>query len=152
MYVCLECWQVFDYRIVPGLGEGGCCPVKGCFGEIIDLDENFIPVIRLLNEKGYETRFCCSGHVWDDVPETIHAYIAFQDYVKKEELEPLPKGWKFNEPEEGPIIRAEYRASDPVRIQLAILDGVKAVAKWALGLKIKDLELLASELEQGETQ
>ena len=137
MYVCLECWQVFDYRIVPNLGEGGYCPVKGCLGEIIDLDENFIAVIKTLNEKGYETFGCCSGHIWDyGVPGSARSYIAFQPYIKKGELEPLPKGWKIRENADGlKFIDVTHNESDPVRLQLAIFDGLKEVATWANEVK-----------------
>ena len=140
MFVCIECWKVLDNTFVHDLDEGMPCPIRGCGGAIFNIDENFIGVIQLLNEKGYATCFCCSGHIWD-FPGSAQPYIAFQADVEKQELEPLPKGWKFDNDDEVCIIRAVYRASDPVRMQLAIYEGVNVLAEWAFGLKVKDTEL-----------
>jgi len=34
--------------------------------DFIDIDEWIVPTIQVLNQKGYTTRFCCSGHPLDD--------------------------------------------------------------------------------------
>ena len=145
MFVCLECWQVLDNTFLHDLEEGMPCPIRGCGGSIFNIDENFIAVIRLLNEKGYATSYCCCGHVWD-IPGPAHAYIAFQDGVEQEELEPLPKGWKIYKSNQVAIIRAEFHGSNPVRMQLAIFEGIKAIAKWALRLKLKEPELFTTDI------
>ena len=35
----------------------------------IQIDEMILPTISELNKKGYETKFCCSGHSLDGNPE-----------------------------------------------------------------------------------
>lgn len=37
----------------------------------IEIDEHLLPVIALLNDKGYKTTFCCSGHVYPSLNTSI---------------------------------------------------------------------------------
>jgi len=46
-----------DYRILP---EG-----------YVEIDELIAPTIQVLNRKGYITRYCCSGHSFEDCLELI---------------------------------------------------------------------------------
>jgi len=59
------------------------------------------PIIKILNDKGYSTTNCCSGHAYD---ECCHPYIAFHEYLRQDifeegELEELfldlPNGWEL---------------------------------------------------------
>lgn len=57
----------------------------------IDIDKWIIPHIRTLNEKGYITRFCCSGH--SDYP-IYQCYISFvEDYNFDNAI--LPDGFVY---------------------------------------------------------
>lgn len=53
-----------------------------------EIDENIIPIVWLLNQKGYETWACCSGHIYDTT-----GYIIFERHY---ELPELPSGFKFD--------------------------------------------------------
>ena len=36
-----------------------------------ECDEEMAGIIRILNQKGYRTRFCCSGHLYDEISDTL---------------------------------------------------------------------------------
>ena len=67
------------------------CKVKGCDGDIIEVDELFAPVIAELNRKGYKTQYCCSGHYTGDYP---NSYINFEEGIK---LSSLPEGYRYDQ-------------------------------------------------------
>ena len=69
--LCLKCNHIMDQR--HKVGE--VCPIRGCWGETILVDENMIPIVAALNNKGYRTSHCCSGHIW----EGSVTYIQFED-------------------------------------------------------------------------
>lgn len=75
IYWCKECDSVFnlseDY-----VRDHEDCPKAGCWGELIQVDELMLPMVRILNRKGYETQYCCSGHVND--PGSLTPYLCFQ--------------------------------------------------------------------------
>ena len=51
--------------------------------EIVDIDDTIAPAIERLNKKGWQTRFCCEGHV--DADMLHHAYVTFK-YVKSRHI------------------------------------------------------------------
>ena len=56
---------------------------------LIHIDKNIQEHIRILNEKGYRTMYCCEGH-----NRGSNTYIAFsQNYFKEIST---PKGFKYN--------------------------------------------------------
>ena len=75
-----------------------------------DIDEEMFPIIQILNQKGYTTTYCCSGHLHkpynsifdhNEIKILPHietnetrtcAYLLFALFVK---LPYLPKSWKF---------------------------------------------------------
>lgn len=71
---CKDCDGVFKLSD-EYLKNNGECPKVGCWGELVEVDELMLPIIRILNRKGYETQYCCSGHVNDS---SNMAYICFQ--------------------------------------------------------------------------
>jgi len=69
---------------------------KHCGGLLVQIDEMMLPTISLLNKKGYRTRFCCSGHVYDDF---IHPFLLFQTYVIFEKnimLPSIPNDFRYD--------------------------------------------------------
>lgn len=81
-----------------------------------ECDELIAPIILELNRKGYKTKYCCSGHIYertvdfeddrnmnmekeifrfDDEPNYSHPYILFDSFIKTiPNLDKLPNGWK----------------------------------------------------------
>lgn len=47
MILCNKCWKI----------ECNCSRSK------INIDDSIVDTIRILNLKGYETRYCCGGHI-----------------------------------------------------------------------------------------
>lgn len=94
--VCLECFSVFDDMAV---NDGELCPKRSCPGKIIEVDELMLPIIIELNKKGYNTDFCCSGHMYE-ADNFSSPYISFSA-ILKEYMDPkkvfinLPSGWKL---------------------------------------------------------
>lgn len=71
-YMCLNCYEVYQCPLE-------FCPKSSCdSGNVVEIDELMIPAIRMLNQKGYVTMFCCSGHVYDG---GCGAYVSLQDYM-----------------------------------------------------------------------
>lgn len=68
----------------------------------VEIDELIAPTIQVLNQKGYNTRFCCSGHPLDDTLVIdsstekgyfkggflLESYIAFEEGVSLPFLPP----------------------------------------------------------------
>lgn len=83
LYLCTNCKTIYnnsqlndknaDYSVYYKK-----CPNAQCEHTLIQIDEIMIPTIMMLNEKGYETKFCCSGHFYRDV---IDCYIKFTEEV-----------------------------------------------------------------------
>jgi len=91
MYICLNCYEVYDNHLkFDRTLEYNFCPKSCCDGDVIEIDELFIPVIIELNKKGYDTSSCCSGHTYDSY---INSYIMFDEDVK---LPSLPKGYMYD--------------------------------------------------------
>lgn len=75
---CPECNSIFNNSI----NIEDHCPMYSCEGKVIWIDDLIFPTIELLNEKGYITKSCCSGHLIPD--EHFSPYIMFEDYDGKE--------------------------------------------------------------------
>lgn len=92
-YMCLGCYEVYDRDL-------GYCPKANCNCVVAEIDELMLPAIKMLNQKGYMTQFCCSGHVYDD---GCTAYVVLDDYMtnilEEDEIEYiksiLPESWKM---------------------------------------------------------
>lgn len=138
-YVCLSCWEVYDKSVEKmvidvktdrGTEPVIFCPKLSCnVGEVVEIDELYIPVIRLLNEKGYMTKYCCSGHAYGRIPDT---YIVFQETVK--DLPGLPEG--FHMQNDGSI-RIYYNypeGASQLELYYLILENAHKVLKWAIEL------------------
>ena len=70
--------------------------------DYVEIDELIAPVIQVLNQKGYTTKFCCSGHPLDDclfrdsgadkgyyetgIP--LESYIAFEEGITLPSMPP----------------------------------------------------------------
>jgi len=86
--LCLNCYKVYNQKTI----KNNICKVKECYGDVVEIDELFVPVIAELNRKGYITQYCCSGHVAGN--SGLHSYIYFEDYTF---LPSLPEGYKHDQ-------------------------------------------------------
>ncbi len=62
-------------------------PCGNCGSKLVKIDELYIVIIKILNQKGYTTTYCCSGHTYDKLPQS---YILFGEGIK---LPFIPKGY-----------------------------------------------------------
>lgn len=92
-YMCMGCYEIYN-------GDLGMCPKANCEGEVVEIDELMVPAIRLLNEKGYMTEFCCGGHIYDNgctsyvlLDSLMSEILEDEDIAKIREL--LPESWEI---------------------------------------------------------
>ena len=125
MYLCLNCFEVYSNEYRYDRRDYNFCPKLGCDGEVVEIDELMIPVIKTLNEKGYCTEYCCSGHYGDGYTNT---YIKFSEWV--ELPEELPDGFVYEE--RGNVIR-KYCVDNlhPNQKYIEILNTTKDLIEWA---------------------
>ena len=76
MLVCSECFKP----------KGEC----NCNKPFIEIDDEIVDIIRILNEKGYITEFCCAGHIERRI---FQCYIKF---VVPYEFKTKPRYFKIN--------------------------------------------------------
>ncbi len=96
--LCMMCLESYDESIellmVNEDADGTLyrqCPKRACQGSIIDVDDLMLSTIIILNEKGYFTKSCCSGHLEEMITES---YIEFE--TKEPILEIIPQGYELN--------------------------------------------------------
>jgi hypothetical protein len=97
-YMCLSCLKEY-YKDGLNLtnpidGYNYRCPSTDC-GDIavVEIDDILMPIIKILNDKGYITRYCCSGHYYE---EDTNTYISFDvETIPK----PIPKGFIMEDEE-----------------------------------------------------
>lgn len=65
----MDCYEIYNADLE-------FCPKVNCYGRVVEIDELMLPTIMLLNQKGYITDFCCSGHSYE---EGCYPYIAFDN-------------------------------------------------------------------------
>ena len=117
MFLCLDCNHVFG-----GYGDSGCLNCKNT--NHFPVDELLIPAILLLNEMGYETKACCSGHLYYG-----EGYIWFkQEYMLPEPEPPLVL--------DGEFIRwtSHNEGQDYFRNQSEIITQINALNKYVQDL------------------
>ena len=89
-YLCLDCFKIYDGDLLkyPYCPDLNC---NSCDQQLVEIDELMIYPIIKLNQLGYYTRFCCSGHAYNDCLST---YIMFDsDYMP----DTIPEDWVKDE-------------------------------------------------------
>jgi len=149
-YFCLECGEIYrketsflETHYEDRFKSFKYCPRTKCNGEVIEVDDMFLPAIRLLNQKGYNTEYCCSGHTEENGG---NSYISFsfenddeQEINLQKELEnllPLPNGYKFDMIDiKGYCIRRNYSTDlSTAEFHKEILKNALATLIWAENL------------------
>lgn len=93
MHVCMDCYEYYDHKFLKrDVQDMYVCPKTSCSGDVVEIDELIAPTIILLNQKGYITKYCCSGHWYS---ECSTPYIYFYDFVELPEI--LPYGFKYEQ-------------------------------------------------------
>ena len=130
-YLCLHCGDVYDSSCLNVNDSLGYihCPKTSCIGTLIEVDELLVPTIKILNDKGYTTKFCCSGHYDSQHP---NGYISFEYWV---ELPSVPKGFMLDEDGDGITIRTILPYETPtIEDFKTICDNAKILLDWAISL------------------
>lgn len=130
-YLCLDCGEVYESNLlnINDLFEDIFCPKTNCCGTLIEIDELLLPTIKLLNNKGYTTKYCCSGHYSGQHPQS---YIMFDKGI---DVPYLPKGFKketFNNYIS--IVSITELKKPTYKDFYQICDNAKILLKWAIGL------------------
>jgi hypothetical protein len=85
----MDCFEHYDVRFIAKTERKEyLCPKADCQGDVVWLDELIAPAIIVLNKKGYTTKYCCSGHWYENYS---YMYIYFNDWVLLPEK--LPDGF-----------------------------------------------------------
>lgn len=118
-YLCLDCGEVYDETLLSNsrINEDELyCPKAFCLGQVVEVDDFLVSVIRNLSSMGFETLACCSGHINDNLyltGKTIQTYILFKreldgvhisNYFLKMLQDTLPDGFKMTISDEDFII------------------------------------------------
>ena len=123
--------------------------------DFIDIDEWIAPTIQVLNQKGYTTRFCCSGHPLNDnwlfidtskekgyyeSGNFVRSYIMFEEGIT---LPSLPHDFTSTQNTSAPRPRLVIEKIHPVTSAFEnqffekarrILETMKELYEWALEL------------------
>ena len=92
-------------------------------GVEVEIDKLFEPIIKILNEKGYITLFCCSGHI-----NNKRSYIMFHPEV---DLPNYPFNYVYEYPN---IIKCHLEDSE-------LISNADEVLKWAQKLPINPIKI-----------
>lgn len=147
MLLCLKCFKVYNQKTI----KYNMCKVKDCQGEVVEIDELFVPVIAELNKKGYKTRACCSSHYDNSNSNAYNSYIYFNeeyifpslpnDYMYDQDLYPWVD-WVSNGHDKRNTIRIQFDKNKNFNeLSKDVLNNAINVLKWAEGLpKFRRLE------------
>lgn len=128
MDYCNHCWT----RFATGQLTYKYCPLPECEGEVVPIDDDMTTTILLLNDKGYMTRNCCSGHVGDSCPST---YIQFFNRI---EFQTKPKGFTVETGKSTTIRKTHDSKADPVKLQKSIWKACADLLDWAEKLPVNE--------------
>ncbi|MED1125399.1 hypothetical protein [Bacillus atrophaeus] len=145
--VCMSCYESYGNEItnLTAINEDDgmrfLCPKRGCRGDVVEIDDILVPTIILLNQKGYYTESCCSGHL-EDLTRT--SYIIFNEVVEK--LPSVPRGFRLSAmlAEEGQkrltIAKHITVSPDSVIVFQDILNTALQMYAWAISLPYVDFD------------
>ncbi|MBD1379051.1 hypothetical protein [Metabacillus arenae] len=129
MHVCMSCYEKYEGRFLDIANRYGetFCPKYECHGNVIELDELIAPVIIMLNQKGYLTKFCCSGH-WYELVSTPYIYF-HEGFIPGT----VPESFKIDD-HNSDTIRATYEENDQESKYDWVIRVNKELYEWVEGL------------------
>jgi hypothetical protein len=123
------------------------CPILHCGGKVVDIDDNILQTIIQLNEKGYPTAFCCTGHTWGNEP-----YIVFDDSVNINAFPNLPKAFNSEITPNGALrIYKSIPANSSIDTQKLLMEAAIDLIEWSDRLKQSILLMVDFELNDKAT-
>lgn len=139
-YLCLNCGAIFsDIPEKSKCYDYTFCPLTSCnYGNVVELDDNMIYIIKELNDKGYETQYCCGGHA-DEINRGSTIYIKFDvrfciiDFNKTGR----PEGFEVDKEDYTVRYRPKKEISG-MDSQIEINNAVNKLATWAKDLPINE--------------
>ena len=131
--MCLSCFKVY--------AATRKSPCRNCGSNLVKIDELYIVIIKILNQKGYTTTYCCSGHIYEKLPQS---YILFGEGIK---LPSLPEGYVIDYEAHTTLesikditeIRRDFYLNsyeNEAKLQKDILKSALAVLEWAESLPV----------------
>lgn len=127
-YMCNSCYHVVKYS-----SKHKNC--KKCGNLLFEIDEIMIPVIRILNKKGYKTEYCCSSHAYGS-SNSQNMYIKFSDDIQNIKLFNLPFMFSWDIETFGNILRMKdkyWNKNEPERT-INVYKGAIQLIEWANSL------------------
>ena len=79
-YLCLSCYEEYAREFLNLELQDGYeyfCTKATCGGSVVEIDDLLLPIIKLLNLKGYTSTYCCSGHSYEANNGGVDTYISF---------------------------------------------------------------------------
>ena len=141
MYLCSKCFDVMYSK------RHRCekCDAKDNHWKDpnIEIDSKLAFQISVLNKKGYKTKFCCSGHAYE---EFVTTYIYFED-----KIDSCPEDWYLDLDDDGYIIRGN-RNDNWVKLDFVTRENILTkynnnLLKWVLELEPKENKKVYSAQE-----
>lgn len=138
--LCLHCYEIYDTNIQLHKSEyehnnekhtWTFCPKSSCHGRVVEIDELMLPIIKTLNQKGYTTAYCCSGHIWSNKP---NCYISFDTEIRSLPHYPVFYDVEHNE---RLTIRQNFEAKDEHDLHRMILSNIICLSIWTEALPVR---------------
>lgn len=163
-YLCTCCGEVYKESIensenIIDFSMGSKvypCPKVNCMGQVIEIDDFLVSVIRNLNNLGFNTLSCCSGHSQDTsikYQDEVRTYILFArsldglylyDDLLEDISKSLPNGFKLEIDNyldtERFIIEKTYKGSSESDCMLGIAKNCSELLEWSENDLVKVLE------------
>ena len=77
--MCTKCKEIYEADSLKEESKindySVSCPKSNCKGMVFEIDEEMIPIISILLDKGYLTMYCCQGHIAEDLYTQIYIMI-----------------------------------------------------------------------------
>jgi hypothetical protein len=115
------------------------CPNAFCtsFESLVEIDENILPIVMKLNEKGFITKACCAGHFYqEEIPNCYIAFAKVKEYKNYITKESIPKRFEieYDTIEGSIIIRKNIEYDNLKHFLYDQRDGIDSLLEWSTNL------------------